>query len=606
MRHTHVKIANYRGIPNVELDLRRHPTSNVFTLVGLNESGKTTILEAINFFSTRSDLDPLNLPGYATKDVHELIPISKRSNFNDSISVSIGFECDREDWRAITREARERLNITLTTRITSFEVEQSYQFKNSVVIAGQPNSVWSISLEGQKKGQRRARKLAGTDWQAVVGIIEERLPSILYFPNFLFELPDRIYLEPVASDVKKHAFYRDVLQDVLDAIGEQTNLTDHVLARAKSGSAHEKRSLESVLLKMGSHITSTVFSSWDRIFRRPAGRKEIVIDIDQDQLGWFVQLRLKDGSDLYSISERSLGFRWFFAFLLLTQYRGFRKDGPRGALFLFDEPASNLHPSAQAQLLESFGRFPVDAPIIYTTHSHHMVNPDWLEGAFVVKNEGVDYSGDEDYTARQTLVTLYPYRKFAAAHPNQATYFQPVLDVLAYQPSKLENVPEVVMVEGKNDFYSLELLQRVLPDTPRLYLLPGTGAGSLTDAIRLYVAWGRTFIVLLDSDKEGRKQRSRYEDKFGALVRGRVLCLEDIDPGWTKHGMEALFEESDRLVIQKAAYPDEVNYNKVLFNRAVQELLATSKAVTLSPAALARFRALLNGLRANLDQPLVR
>jgi predicted ATP-dependent endonuclease of OLD family len=239
MRHTHIRIKNYRGIADISLDLRGHPTSNVFTLVGLNESGKTTILEAINFFSTRTDLDPLDLPGYATKDVHELIPISKRSNFNDRISVRIGFECDEDDWRAITKAAREQLGITLTKRVTSFEVEQSYRFKNSAVLAGQPQSTWSISLFGQKKGERRIKQLLGDDWQSVVAIVRERLPSILYFPNFLFELPDRIYLEAVPTDAKKHAFYRDVLQDVLDAIGEHTNLADHVLARAKSGSTHD-------------------------------------------------------------------------------------------------------------------------------------------------------------------------------------------------------------------------------------------------------------------------------------------------------------------------------------------------------------------------------
>jgi AAA ATPase-like protein len=602
MRHTRIHITNYRGIASVELSFDKPPRSNVFTLVGLNESGKTTILEAINFFNKREDLDPLDLPGYATRDVHELIPISMRSNFNERISVQMFFECDEEDEHVIAKAIRDQHGITLSRLIGSFSIEQSYQFKNSVVIAGQPKNTWYISLEGKKKGQRSPRELAGADWQAAVATIRERLPSILYFPNFLFELPDRIYLEPVDTDSEKHAFYRAVLQDVLDAIGEHTNLTDHVLARAKRGSLHEKRSLESVLLKMGSHITTTVFSSWDRIFRRPTGRKEIIIDIDKDEVGWFVQLRLKDGSDLYSISERSLGFRWFFAFLLLTQYRGFRKNGPRGTLFLFDEPASNLHPSAQGQLLSSFGRFPSHATIVYTTHSHHMVNPDWLEGTFVVKNEGVDYSGDEDYTARQTLITLHKYRTFAAAHPNQATYFQPVLDVLAYQPSKLENVPEVVMVEGKNDYYTLRFVRDQLALTGQIYLLPGTGAGSLEVPIRLYVAWGRSFVVLLDSDKEGRKQQSRYQDVFGSLVRDRVVCLEDIDSAWSGHSMESLFTEGERLSIQKAAYPNEARYKKVLFNRAIQELLATHKQVRLSAETRNRFIKIFEVLQQRLKQ----
>ena len=56
-------------------------------------------------------------------------------------------------------------------------------------------------------------------------------------------------------------------------------------------------------------------------------------------------------------------------------------------------------------------------------------------------------------------MTLHKYRDFAAQHPNQTTYFQPILDVLDYRPGELENVPNVVMVEGKNDFYTLKYFQ---------------------------------------------------------------------------------------------------------------------------------------------------
>jgi AAA15 family ATPase/GTPase len=67
-------------------------------LVGLNESGKTTILEALNFLTYKiENLDPLNLHGYSVKDVHELIPISKRSNFNGKILIKMGFQLDEKD-----------------------------------------------------------------------------------------------------------------------------------------------------------------------------------------------------------------------------------------------------------------------------------------------------------------------------------------------------------------------------------------------------------------------------------------------------------------------------------------------------------------------------
>ncbi|MDQ5824041.1 MAG: ATP-binding protein [Chloroflexota bacterium] len=599
MKHKFFEIRNFKGIHSIHLSFEDQPRTNIYTLVGLNESGKTTILEALNFPNFRSEsdfLNPLELPEYAARDVHELIPISKRSNFHESIEVEVGYKTEEHDEVAIRKFFRSELNFDLTENISQFSITRSYKFEDSKLTKGQPRTIWMIDFvgrslgeAGQKSRTRRLSQIKSTgdtseQWQSAVRFVRSLVPSVLYFPNFLFEFPDKIYLEPTSIDPEKHAFYRTILQDVLDSTDENLDLQRHVLERAKSVDRFDKQALESVLLKMGSNITSTVFGSWNRIFKRKVGNKEIVVGYDHDDNGWFLQLRLKDAHQLYAISERSLGFRWFFAFLLLTQYRGFRKDAPKNVLFLFDEPASNLHPSAQTQLLDSFGKFPKESSIIYTTHSHHMINPDWLEGTFVVRNEGLDYESEDDtYNAGKTLITLEKYRNFAAQHPDQSTYFQPILDVLDYSPGRLENIPSVVMLEGKNDFFTLNYFQNIVLDRQNLLnLLPGGGSGTLDDLIRLYIGWGRQFIVLLDADNEGKNQKNRYSNLFGVLVQDRIFSLDDIEPAWRKKGMEFLIDETDRITIQNSAYPSTAKFNKTHFNRAVQELYLTNQHLSLS------------------------
>jgi hypothetical protein len=147
-------------------------------------------------------------------------------------------------------------------------IKQQWEFQNSKAVTSTPKTFWTIGLLVKQKGRRRGQEVTATDptWQRFVVFIRSRLPSILYFPNFLFELPDKIYLEAGSgAEEGKHQFYRGVIQDILDAIGEQATLNEHVLARAKSGTTPDRRSLESVLLKMGSPITSTVFTSWNKI-----------------------------------------------------------------------------------------------------------------------------------------------------------------------------------------------------------------------------------------------------------------------------------------------------------------------------------------------------
>lgn len=602
MKYTYFLIENYKGVDKVRLDLSRPPKAQVHTLIGLNESGKTTVLEAIDRWSFRENLAAASPLGYAQPDVHDLIPIAKRSNFNGTIAIEAGISLDATDQRVIQEAMKQTHNITLQEPIQPFSMRQEYQFVASQLLPGQPVNTWSVEAKGRIPGKRHATKLAGDEWTKLTDCIERLLPRIAFFPNFLFDFPDRIYLDPSPTDEPLHAFYRAVIQDILDATEDKTTLQQHVLARAKSVNAFDKKALDSVLLKLGAHVTKTVFSSWDKIFKRSAGRKEIVVTAATDAQGlWYLQMRLKEGTEYYDVSERSLGFRWFFTYLLLTQYRGFRTDGPKDVVFLLDEPASNLHPSAQAQLLDSFGQLPKHCTVLYTTHSHHLIRPEWLDGAFVVKNEALTYGPNDDhYTARRTQISVTKYREFAATHPDQTTYFQPVLDVLDYRPTLLESVPNVVMLEGKNDFYMFMLLRNHVSSTNTLHLLPGTGAGSLDAVIQLYIGWARNFIVLLDSDSEGEKQKSRYVDKFGPVMERRVLTLADLDSSFAAMGMEKMLEPSDRLAIQESAYPTASTYRKVLFARAVQEAVALKRKFHLSSATLERTSTLLQGVADRL------
>ena len=250
MRHSHFEIKNFKGIAQVRIDLDTAPRGNIYTLVGLNESGKTTILEALNFLSYRTEtLDPLNLPGYSVKDVHELIPISRRANFTDSIVLTAGYILDADDNQLIRDYLRKELGFELAQDVPPFEVTQTYAFVDSQLVSSsppQPRSIWSIKFIGKRPRAKKQVELDGEDWQKAIVYVRKLLPSILYFPNFLFEFPDKIYLEDLLTNAESsvfHRFYRTILQDVLDSIGGNMNLQKHVLDRAKAGGRFDQRAL---------------------------------------------------------------------------------------------------------------------------------------------------------------------------------------------------------------------------------------------------------------------------------------------------------------------------------------------------------------------------
>lgn len=578
MRFTHFKIENFKGIGNQTLDLRRNSLSNVFTLVGLNESGKTTVLEAINYFIYKLEsLNALELDNYEVDDIHNLIPINKRDNFNGKISIQAGVELDDSDIEEI-KKVFKRNNIDIVSCGKSITFTQNYFFINSIHNKDANQRLWDYTFEGKVGKSRKVSTIKNAEALLVFDTITNQMPSILYFPNFLFEFPEKIYLESTMES-PKHRFYQTIVQDVLDSLSNDTKISEHLIKRIQSEDEKDKRNLTSLLGKMQKQLTEVIFQKWNQIFNKKISKTEIVLVPGKDSKGSYIEFNIKDDVDTYRLTERSLGFRWFFVYILLTQFRSYRKKY-NNALFLFDEPASNLHPSAQTELLKSFEKLP---KVIYTTHSHYLINPKWLENTFVIKNEAIDYENEEAYNSKNTNIKISRYREFAVKHPHQSNYYQPILEVLDYRPTNLELVPNVIITEGKNDFYSLNYYQETIKEnTNPLKIVPGTSSSNLETLISLYLGWGRKFLILLDSDKEGKKQKKRYEEIYGKSITDLIFTFLDIDIKWDSKIMEDLFENSDKLVIQNMIYPLETKYSKKLFNLSIQELYMVSKKVQLS------------------------
>jgi hypothetical protein len=267
-----------------------------------------------------------------------------------------------------------------------------------------------------------------------------------------------------------------------------------------------------------------------------------------------------------------------------------------------DEPASNLHPAAQTKLLSAFAALPNNQIVVYSTHSHHMIKPEWLAGAYVVRNRGQEYEGlDLKYNAAMTDVEAEPYYQFVARHPNDTDLYRPILDALEYRPGPLEKIPDLVVVEGKNDFYTLRYLTDVihLVDGEPLNVFPSTGKEKTESIVAQYLAWGRKFVVLLDGDRGGQQTAQRLVKTYGPLVENRIVTLADVHADWADMSMEDLFATTDRDAITATAFPGH-DYEKGKFNTALTSLLIQRQEVPLKAKTTDNFRRLIQYLQAKL------
>ena len=617
MEHLGFRIVNFKGISDQQIQLNKHPTGRIFSLVGLNESGKTTILEAISLLDNKEEHpESLYKENFQHINANEMIPMKSKANFNGSIRITATISLTKPDIDAIILYCKKKLSFNVDRESIShfLKITKEMKYKNSIY-EGTMN-LWTLSPIGIPVRGKRKRKLIEHNkekWDELIEEVNKKIPTILYFPTFLFEFPQRIYITENPNETHTNSYYRRIVQDILDSIDDGFTIDQHIVKRVHDGSSSSRSALEAVLLKMGTAVSRTIFEAWNDMFGKEMPEREIVVryyaDSDQimeDEASVYLEFSIREGESMYLIAERSLGFRWFFCFMLFTQFRQFRRE--RGnALFLFDEPASTLHSRAQKQLLRSFEVITNEnrGKIIYSTHSHHMINPKWLENTFIVSNEGV-YNNEESmymHLSYETNIAISRYRTFVSEHPTRTTFFQPILNAIEYSPNALEFVSNAVFVEGKNDFYTIQYFNEIVLDShDPLSILPGTSASGFDLLISLYLGWGKRFIILLDDDAEGRKNRARYVDEW-YLPTSQVVTLGDLSPNWKNYEMEDLLMEQDIAQIRSKFYPSKKKgrLTKKEIARALQEKLICRDASGVSEGSIVTFTKLISALSNQLE-----
>jgi len=621
MRYKSFRIKNFKGIKDTTIDLNSQGASSVFAFVGLNESGKTTILEAIHTFSPDKATSELVGGSEGTGVPYaKRVPRQQYSSFTGDVSVSATLELTEHDKEELIKQIRTDTKLIVESLPAEISFERHQRFKGGDYQANHFSLRTKIRVKTLK--QKQFRDASFSEIEQLKSIIYSKTPDISYFPTFVFEFPETFFLTERGSARDK--FYASVFQDILDFDGRNHTIEDDIIRRVRGRDLvipwlqflslwpqrDDLGKIQHVLDRASAIVTKVVFGRWNKIFKEDTKGKEVtlvpqivegeVVDANGTKQKTHehdvaVRFEIKDGTRRFKVNDRSLGFRWFFAFMLFTQFRVARAD-TRPVLFLFDEPASNLHAAAQQKLVECFPEIAKDEhALIYTTHSHYMIEPKWLEQTFIVTNRA-DAPNESMLDAvslddESLDIKATRYRSFVNANPNQTSYFQPIIDRLQVVPSRFDLQRASIIVEGKSDYYILRYIanlhgQRELP------LIPGLGAGTLGALVSLHLGWGLRYLFVFDGDGKGKEERKRYAEEFGLNLE-RAITIDQLVTGLTV--IEDLLDDKAREAIT-AAHGLAHKPTKNQIRRFFQESLAADKIVSLSPEFEVSSRQLLDAL----------
>mgnify|MGYP001573743774 FL=1 len=516
------KIKNFKGIDEVSIDLAN---SRIISLVGLNESGKTSIIEGVQlFYRIAKGENP------TTEQLNEFRP--KGINFSGKIEISATLILEDEDKKKIENYWKTSLAKRNGLELPQ-ELQYDIKFEYELHTYKDTERSWTFPVK-TKNSKRGLYETDKTGWNALVSHIKDEIvPEILYFDDFIFQIPEKVcFVKTGVAETdevsnKNNKVWQLVVGDVLKSVDDRMSFQNHVVDVWET----DRDAASNRLSQMEKALDEKITKRWGDLFgKNKINFKEIKLDPEYTTDGkLYLSFKIRTESKKeFLVRERSKGFKWFFSFLLFTE---FRKKRTRNILFLLDEPASNLHSSAQAKILEALHELSTDSLVIYSTHSHHLINPEWLIGAYIcinenLSNEVLEGSLNLEDQAKITAVKYYTYVGKGLGSDN-VSYFQPILDRLDYQPSIVEPIPNIVILEGKNDWYTLRYFEDIIlkrKDKSNFY--PGGGRDKLGEIIRLYLAWGKKFIVLLDGD-DGIKSQTQYIKEFGEFVKDRIFTIKD-------------------------------------------------------------------------------
>lgn len=526
MRYKKITIKNYRAITNeIEINIEKN---SLTPIIGINESGKTTILQAIFAFDKFND--SLN-NGNHLKDTNNLYDTDRKAPM-----ISAELEMSQSEYDEIIGNLLKddqndlyefSLNKYKKVRIdnNSFKIKRNLHTKGYII----------------EDSQFTDRKLNNIVSYHIVS----KLPYLFYFDDFRDSIEDKIEIKTDEDDIIPGWL------SIIEEMFKQTS-QDYSVFKLKE---YELRQRKSIISKVQKRLNRTLTEEWQNFRLDDSDALKIDIGYEQEGDQEFIKLEVietdSNGDEhFFYIRDRSKGFYWFFNFVMKLEFNP-KSIGPDGynSIYLLDEPGSYLHASAQTKLAKKLQQISRDNKVIYCTHSHYLLNPDIIPISSI-------RIADKDSSGNINLLSIGDYKGNIS---DRKSAFQPILDSLQIKPLIYDLSNEQILIaEGIYDYYCFELFK----GTRSFKSLPGVGADSLKFYISLLILSQKDYRVIWDNDPEGISALEKATNFFGDVEASKFFLLSK---NKKKTILQDIFDgEEYKELKTRLSLPRNCSFNKVI------------------------------------------
>lgn len=568
MRLIKARITDYRSVEDSEtFDIE----DDVTCLVGKNESGKTTLLQALYRLNPVEPVEfseVIDYPARKTKE-RKSLPAGKMVPV-----IRATFRFDPDELEAITAELGPNVlrspEFTVTAGYRSTKKTFDLQYDETAVVEHFRGAL-DLSATATK-----ALESATTVSDLLAGI--DGLEDV---PTDAAELADRIRswrdhrLSLYLIDKYAHPWLpKFVYFDDYDTMPGKVALPDLIRRQATAQVTRGERALLSLLSMAG--VSPEEFSDSDeheRLIRELENSGNVISDevFEYWSQNTELEVQLKtlppeagaaapfNESPILQVrvfnrrhrasvpfDERSRGFVWFFSFL--AYFNELEGAGSSDLILLLDEPGLSLHGRAQADFLRLVDeRLAPKHQVLYTTHSPFMVDPEHLHRVRTVvdlerggaKVSAEIFKADED--------TVFPLLTAMGIEMTQTLFVG----------------DHTLLLEGPSDLIYADVLTDAVETggarglDPRWVKTPIGGSGKLSTFVTLLGANKLHVAVLVDSSTKDVGAVQRLRDNNQLAKNGLVEISEFADT--TDADIEDLFERDFYLELVNRAYSTELS-----------------------------------------------